>query len=140
MKPHSWAHLACHGIQDTIEPLKIHNKCLELSTITKSFPYADGLAFLSACQTAAADEKLSEEAVHLAAGLMLAGSVIAMTWSIKDKYASVIAGHVYTKLFSDTKPDSSGSAVALHHAVKLLRQQVGDSEFLLWVPFIHIGV
>ena len=146
MEAHSWVHLACHGVQDTIEPLKsafcLHNKRLELSTIiTKSFPYAD-FAFLSACQTAAGDEKLPEEAVHLAAGLMLAGygSVIATTWSIKDKDAPVIAGHVYTELFSDTEPDSSGSAVALHHAVKLLRQQVGDSEFLSWVPFIHVGV
>ena len=146
MEAHSWVHLACHGVQDTIDPLKsafcLHNKRLELSTIiTKSFPYAD-FAFLSACQTAAGDEKLPEEAVHLAAGLMLAGygSVIATTWSIKDKDAPVIAGHVYTKLFSDTEPDSSGSAVALHHAVKLLRQQVGDSEFLSWVPFIHVGV
>jgi CHAT domain-containing protein len=146
MEAHSWVHFACHGVQDTIEPLKsafcLHNKRLELSTIiTKSFPYAD-FAFLSACQTAAGDEKLPEEAVHLAAGLMLAGygSVIATTWSIKDKDAPVIAGHVYTKLFSNTEPDSSGSAVALHHAVKLLRQQVGDSEFLSWVPFIHVGV
>jgi CHAT domain-containing protein len=146
MEAHSWVHFACHGVQDTIEPIKsafaLHNKCLELSTIiTKSFPHAD-FAFLSACQTATGAEKLSEEAVHLAAGLMLAGygSVIVTIWSIKDKDAPIIAGHVYTKLFSDTVPDSSRSAVSLHHAVKLLRQQVGDLEFLSWVPFIHIGV
>jgi CHAT domain-containing protein len=145
MEAHSWVHFACHGIQDT-EPLKsafcLHDKHLELSMIiTKSFPHAD-FAFLSACQTATGDEKLSEEAVHLAAGLMLAGygSVIATTWSIKDKDAPVIAGHVYTELFSDGVPDSSRSAVALHHAVKLLRQQLGDSEFLSWVPFIHVGM
>jgi CHAT domain-containing protein len=146
METHSWVHFACHGVQDTIEPIKsafcLHDKRLELSTIiTKSFPHAD-FAFLSACQTATGHEKLSEEAVHLAAGLMLAGygTVIATTWSIKDKDAPLIAGHIYTELFSDTVPDSSRSAVALHHAVKLLRQQVGDSEFLSWVPFIHVGV
>jgi CHAT domain-containing protein len=146
METHSWVHLACHGVQNAIEPLKsafcLHDKHLELSTIiTKSFPYAD-FAFLSACQTATGNEKLPEEAVHLAAGLMLAGygSVIATTWSIKDKDAPVIAGHVYTKLFSDMEPDSSRSAVALHDAVKLLRRQVGDLEFLSWVPFIHVGM
>ena len=146
MEAHSWVHFACHGVQDTIEPIKsalcLHDKRLELSTIiTKSFPHAD-FAFLSACQTATGAEKLSEEAVHLAAGLMLAGygSVIATTWSIMDKDAPVIARHVYTELFRDTVPDSSRSAVALHHAVKLLRQQVGDSNFLSWVPFIHVGV
>jgi len=77
MEAHSWVHFACHGMQNTIEPLKsafcLHNKHLELSTIiAKSFPYAD-FAFLSACQTAAGDAKLPEEAVHLVAGLMLAG-------------------------------------------------------------------
>ena len=88
------------------------------------------------------DEKLSEEAVHLAAGLMLAGysGVVATMWSIKDKDAPVIADHVYTELFSDGEPDSTGAAVALHHAVKLLRQKVGDTAFSSWVPFIHIGV
>jgi len=146
MGAHSWVHFACHGVQDTIEPIKsalcLHDKRLELSTIiTKSFPHAD-FAFLSACQTATGAEKLSEEAVHLAAGLMLAGygSVIATTWSIMDKDAPVIARHVYTELFSDTVPDSSRSAVALHHAVKLLRQQVEDSNSWSWVPFIHVGV
>jgi CHAT domain-containing protein len=87
----------------------------------KSFPYAD-FTFLSACQTATGDEKLSEEAVHLAAGLMLAGygSIVATTWSINDEDAPVIVGHIYTKLFSGTEPDSSGSAVALHHAMSCM--------------------
>jgi CHAT domain-containing protein len=90
METHSWIHFACHAVQES-KPTKsafcLHDKHLELSTIiTKSFPYAD-FAFLSACQTATGDENLSEEAVHLAAGLMLAGyrGVIATMWSIKDK-------------------------------------------------------
>ena len=146
IEAHSWVHFACHGVQDTIEPTKsalcLHDKRLELSTIiTKSLSHAD-FAFLSACQTATGDEKLSEEAVHLAAGLMLAGysSVVATMWSIRDKDAPVIAGHVYTELFSNTEPDSTGAAAALHRAVKLLRQEVGDLAFLSWVPFIHVGV
>jgi CHAT domain-containing protein len=146
MEAHSWVHFACHAIQDTTEPTKsalcLHDKPLELSTvITKSFPHAD-FAFLSACQTATGDERLSAEAIHLAAGLMLAGycGVIATMWSIKDKDAPVIAGHMYDELFSDTTPDSTKAALALHCAVKLLRQEVGDSAFLSWVPFIHVGV
>jgi CHAT domain-containing protein len=146
MNTHSWVHLACHAVQHPIEPTKsalcLHDGHLELSTIiTKSFPHAD-FAFLSACQTATGDEKLSEEAVHLAAGLMLAGysSVIATIWSIMDKDPPIIADHVYSELFSDTLPDSTKAALALHHAVKALRQKVGDSAFLSWVPFIHVGV
>ena len=145
METHSWVHFACHAVQET-EPTKsafcLYDKRLELATIiTKSFPHAD-FAFLSACQTATGDEQLSEEAVHLAAGMMLAGyrGVIATMWSIKDTDGPVIAGHVYEELFRDTEPDSTRAALALHGAVKLLRQQVGDSAFLSWVPFIHVGV
>jgi len=146
MEAYSWVHLACHAVQDTAEPTRsalcLYDGRLELSTIiTKSFPHAD-FAFLSACQTATGDEKLSEEAVHLAAGLMLAGycGVIATMWSIKDKDAPVIVDHVYSDLFNDTEPDSTKAALALHHAVKSLRQQEGDSAFLSWVPFIHVGI
>jgi CHAT domain-containing protein len=146
MESYSWVHLACHAVQDTIEPTKsslcLYDGRLELSTIiTKSFPHAD-FAFLSACQTATGDERLSEEAVHLAAGLMLAGyrAVIATMWSIQDEDAPVIADHVYSELFNDTEPDSTKAALALHRAIKCLRQQVGDLAFLSWVPFIHIGI
>jgi len=145
MESYSWVHLACHGVQDMLEPTKsslcLHDGHLELSTIiTKSFPHAD-FAFLSACQTATGDERLSEEAIHLAAGLMLTGyrGVIATMWSIKDEDAPVVADHVYSELFSGVEPDSTNTALALHRAVKFLRQKVGDSAFLSWVPFIHVG-
>ena len=149
MESHSWVHLACHAVQNRAEPTKsafcLYDGYLELSTIiTKQFPHAD-FAFLSACQTATGDEKLSEEAVHLAAGLLLAGyrSIIATMWSIKDEDAPVIADRVYSELFSDTEPDSTKAALALHHAVKRLREVKGDKgdlAFLSWVPFIHVGV
>ncbi|KIM74180.1 hypothetical protein PILCRDRAFT_80299 [Piloderma croceum F 1598] len=148
MESHSWVHLACHAVQNRVEPTKsafcLHDGHLELSTIiTKQFPHAD-FAFLSACQTATGDEKLSEEAVHLAAGLLLAGycGVIATMWSIKDEDAPVIADCVYSELFSDAEPDSTKAALALHHAVKRLREMKGDKgdlAFLSWVPFIHVG-
>ena len=146
MESHSWVHLACHAIQDRVEPTKsafcLHDGNLELSTIiTNTFPHAD-FAFLSACQTATGDEKLSEEAVHLAAALMLSGycSVIATMWSINDHDAPMIADNVYSHLFSGKEPDSMNAALALHRAVKCLRQQKGDSAFLSWLPFIHVGI
>ncbi|KIM76963.1 hypothetical protein PILCRDRAFT_825717 [Piloderma croceum F 1598] len=146
MEANSWVHLACHAVQDTAEPTRsalcLYDGCLDLATIiTKSFPHAD-FAFLSACQTATGDEKLSEEAIHLAAGLMLAGygGTIATMWSIQDKDGPVIADSVYSDLFSDTEPDSTRAALALHHAVKYLRQKEGDLAFLSWVPFIHMGI
>jgi CHAT domain-containing protein len=114
--------------------------------ISKSFPYAD-FAFLSACQTAAGDKTLSEEAVHLAAGILAAGyrSVIATMWSIMDDDAPLVAGEVYSHLVRGQHLDSTRAAYALHHAVRRLRDRLeesgdGPSSFASWVPFIHVGL
>jgi CHAT domain-containing protein len=149
MKDHSWVHLACHAVQDTFEPTRsafcLDDGTLTLSNIiTKSFPHAD-FAFLSACQTATGDKKLSEEAVHLAAGMLAAGykSVIATMWSIMDDDAPLVAAEVYSHLVRGLEPDSTRAAHALHHSVKHLREKLEESgkpSFLSWVPFIHVGM
>ncbi|TFY76174.1 hypothetical protein EWM64_g7836 [Hericium alpestre] len=113
--------------------------------IRKTHPHAD-FAFLSACQTSTGDQKLSDEAVHLAAGMQLAGyrSIVATMWSIGDEDGPLVADEVYAHLFCDGQPDSSRAANALHHAVLKLQDTTkpddrDDSWFLRWVPFIHIG-
>jgi len=77
MESHGSIHLACHAIQDLDNPLKsgffLHDGRLELSEIMKQKFTVRELAFLSACQTSTGAEKLSEEAVHLAAGMLAAG-------------------------------------------------------------------
>ncbi|KAK0493953.1 CHAT domain-containing protein [Armillaria luteobubalina] len=155
----SWVHMACHATQEKAKSLDstfhLHpspsypDGRLPLShVIGKSFPDAD-FAYLSACQTATGDESLSEESVHLAAGMLMAGyrGVVATLWSIRDADAPRVADKVYSQLFEDGKPDSGQAAIALHHAVQSLRRDVenecdslGDSEFVRWVPFIHVGV
>ena len=115
---------------------------LALAEIMRTpLPHA-ALAFLSACQTASGDAALSDEAVHLAAGMLHAGyrSVIATMWSIRDADAPLVAGHVYSYLFDGSEVDSRRSAYALHLAVAELRQKVGETDFLSWVPFIHMGL
>jgi CHAT domain-containing protein len=149
MERYSWVHLACHAVQDTSEPTQsafcLQNGRLTLSTIiTKSFPHAD-FAFLSACQTATGDKNLSEEAVHLAAGMLAAGyrSVIATMWSIMDDDAPLVAEEVYSRLVRGPEPNSAQAAHALHHAVRRLREQLEESgkpSFLFWIPFIHVGI
>src|SRR6188768_3869789 len=83
MESHGSIHLACHAIQDLDNPLKsgffLHDGRLELSEIMKQKFTVRELAFLSACKTNTGAEKLSEEAVHLAAGYR---SVVATMWSI----------------------------------------------------------
>ena len=117
----------------------LHDKILKLSEIVKmSLPKTD-FAFLSACQTATGDEKIEDESVHLAAGMLLSGcrGVIATTWSIRDEDAPKIAEDVYSRIFKDGKPNQKEAAYALHEAVSRLRES--GAECTSWVPFIHIG-
>ncbi|KAG9098706.1 hypothetical protein FRC06_006057 [Ceratobasidium sp. 370] len=131
MERHSWVHLACHATQNVANPIAsafhLHDGPLDLATITeKQFKHAD-LAFLSACQTATGDWELSEEAIHLAAGMIMAGyrTVIATMWPINDKDAPLVADRFYEYMLKDGVPDSRKAARALHYAVSCLREQVG---------------
>ena len=51
------------------------------------------------------DEGLSDEAIHIAAGMLFAGygGVVGTMWSISDKLAPVVARDVYEQLFRDGK-------------------------------------
>ena len=154
MGTYGWVHLACHAIQKTDEPLRsgffLHDGSLELSEITKQKIPQCQLAYLSACQTSTGNEKLSEEAVHLAAGMLAAGyqGVVATMWSIKDRYAPDVAGSFYEYLVEKGRNEgslqlkSADAAHALHHAAQFLRKKVGDTEaaLLIWVPYVHFGL
>ena len=140
----NWIHLACHGTQDLDNPTKsafiLADGDLELAEIIKHpLPHAQ-FAFLSACQTATGDAKLAEEAVHMAAGMMLAGyrSVIATMWSILDQDGPTVADVVYSEMMKDGKPDYTRAAYGLDRAVQQLRSN--GSSFLDWMPFVHYGV
>ena len=140
----SWIHLACHGIQDLEDPTKsafiLADGHLELAEIIRHpLPHAE-FAFLSACQTATGDAKLAEEAVHLAAGMLLAGyrGVIATMWAILDKDGPVVARIVYDEMLRDGNADYTRGAYALHHAVEHLR--LSGAPYMAWLPFIHMGL
>ncbi|KDR73809.1 hypothetical protein GALMADRAFT_142238 [Galerina marginata CBS 339.88] len=144
MKNASWVHFACHGVQDIKNPtdsalLLSGNSRLTLSEIIGMKLPSKDLAFLSACQTATGTKELSDEAVHLAAGMLSAGyrGVIATMWSISDAHAPTVANDVYAHLFK--APNSTNAAEALHYAVKNLQETPGVSS-LVWVPFIHMGL
>ncbi|KAG8699856.1 hypothetical protein FRC08_005069 [Ceratobasidium sp. 394] len=146
MESHDWVHMACHGSQNSADPTKsafhLHDGALDLAAITRKSMSGASLAFLSACQTATGDENLPEEAVHLAAGMIVAGyrAVIATMWSIHDSDAPVIAEKVYGSLLKDGVPDARRAGQALHEAVDYLRNKVGEKEYSRWVPYVHFGV
>ncbi|KAJ2912256.1 hypothetical protein MD484_g8150, partial [Candolleomyces efflorescens] len=155
LNKYTCVHLACHATQDVNEPLKsgfhLHDGPLDLSMVVQAnLTFAD-LAFLSACQTSAGDEQLSEEAVHLAAGMLAAGyrGVVGTRWSIQDRYASEIAESFYDHLLIRSSTagvsdiDGKYAAEALHHAISQgIRQKLGDTpqSLLVWVPYVHFGL
>ncbi|KAB5591214.1 CHAT domain containing protein [Ceratobasidium theobromae] len=93
---------------------------------------------------ATGDKKLSDEAVDLILGMLMAGytNVIATMWSIKDKDALLITDSVYG-LLKGARMACGNAAAALHAVVGKLRTStvMGDKtfKFALWVPYIHIG-
>jgi len=153
METHGSIHFACHASQSLATPLKsgfyLHDGQLKLVEIMKQKFAVRELAFLSACQTSTGDNKLSEEVVHLAAGMLAAGyrSVVATMWSIKDKFGPIVAESFYKDLMERGKIsgqpglDGSHAARALHHAIQDLRMTLGGTEqdLLTWVPYVHFG-
>ncbi|KAJ3546628.1 hypothetical protein NMY22_g1966 [Coprinellus aureogranulatus] len=157
MEAYSSVHLACHAVQTRADPLRslfrLHKGTLELRRIIQSDLKNADLAFLSACQTSTGDETLSDEAVHLAAGMLAAGyrRVVATMWSISDRYAPGVADDFYRYLWSERKDgsgsgfDGTRSAYALHDAIQKLRLRLEMSEetigenLLAWAPYVHFG-
>jgi CHAT domain-containing protein len=89
-------HFACHGVQDLKHPLDsgllLTDGRLKVSEIMRrpegkhpsDVKKSMSLAFLSACETAKGDNKMPDEAMHLAATLLFAGfrGVVATMWRV----------------------------------------------------------
>ena len=146
MKETDRVHFACHGTQDPTSLMNsglclANEHCLKVSDMITLSHSRGGLAFLSACETATGDKDLSDEAIHIVAGMLFAGysGVIGTMWSISDRLAPDIANDVYEELFQDGKqPDYQEVVQALHIATKHARDR--DEKSFDWVPFIHVGL
>ncbi|KAJ7720122.1 CHAT domain-containing protein [Mycena maculata] len=145
LQKHSWVHLACHGVQDLVEPTKsrllLYDGVLELETILRmSLSNAEDV-FLAACQTAMGDAALANESFHLGGGFIAAGfqGAIGTLWSMNDEDGPLVAESVYSHLFRDGRhPHASDAAEALQLAVNKLKAQKVPYE--RWIPFIHMGI
>lgn len=141
---HPWLHLACHAAQRHRDP-SLSAFTLwdaELTVADLAGLRMDGaeFAFLSACQTATGSSHLSDEAVHLAAAMLLLGygQVIATLWTIRDASAPLIVDGVYARLPTIRAGAPIPAATALHHAVEALRL-TRPADPLLWAPYLHTG-
>jgi CHAT domain-containing protein len=148
---HDFIHFACHGIQDTRRPVEsaflLHDGPLTLSALLGARAARTELAFLSACETAAGDARLPDEAVHLAAGVLAVGcrGVVGTLWAIGDADAPCVADAFYVSLLDarrcgHVKGGQTGAAHALDDAVASLREVAGEDAFARWVPFVHFGL
>jgi CHAT domain-containing protein/tetratricopeptide (TPR) repeat protein len=143
----SWAHFACHGIQDPLLGTKsafaLHDGGLELGLIASKRLSMVQFAFLSVCHAASGLKGHPGEAMHLAAGVQFAGfpSVIATMWGIRDDDAPKVASLTYQYLFRNglQNCDPSEAAAALNHAVAKLRDDPSVTVDR-WAPFIHFGI
>jgi CHAT domain-containing protein len=145
MKLSAWLHLACHGEQDPDNSFKsgliLYNEKLELEKILEiDLPQAK-FVYLSACETALGDERLQNEAMHLAGGFLAGGfqGAIGTLWNMSGTDGINTANIVYQTILGDDKvPDVKMAAKGLHLAVQKLRKdRVAPSR---WMPFIHFGI
>ena len=143
----SWAHFACHGVQDSDKPMDSglvmwDRHRLTLSRLAQSSLASAEFAFLSCCESAKGSKQFPNEAMHLAAGLQFVGyhGVIGTMWSVGDKDALIVAKLIYGELFKDGTGQASASkaAFALHQAVLVLR--ANNVPLARWVPFVHFNL
>ena len=141
------AHFA--GYTDPADPsqsrLLLHDHRRDPLTVAALAPLAldhAQLAYLSACSTASVtDDRLLDEAIHLASAFQLAGfpHVIGTLWAIDDAIAVEIADSFYAALTNpDGTLDPHRAADALHHATRTQRDQRPASPSL-WASHIHAG-
>ncbi|WP_330261000.1 CHAT domain-containing protein [Streptomyces sp. NBC_00539] len=153
----TFAHFACHGDSDSVDPSKSllllhdHREApLTVATLAATVLDRAGLAYLSACRTAAVDHlQLLDEAIHLTSAFQLAGfpHVIGTLWEIDDQVAVTIADDFYTGLrVGSGRMDPERAARALHEAVRRVRDGHDlpppfdrRGAPLLWAAYLHAG-
>ncbi|MFI7364806.1 CHAT domain-containing protein [Streptomyces sp. NPDC050149] len=146
-------HFACHGAHDPDDPsqslLLLHDyerDPLTVESVTGMKAESAQLAYLSACRTAfMGSVDLIDEALHLTSAFQLAGfpHVIGTLWEINDEVASYVAADFYAELGAAAESpgnvDTDRAAVALHRAVRRVRDQFPATPYL-WAAHLHAGI
>lgn len=146
---HPVAHFACHGLTDWNDPaasrLVLHDHRTHPLTVADitALRLSGALAYLSACDTAVVNPRLTDEALHLTGAFLLAGyqNVIGTLLPVNDTAALTIATDFYTRLTTGgtAPPDTGNSARALHHATRAHRKQYPATP-TYWAAHIHTGI
>jgi tetratricopeptide (TPR) repeat protein len=141
---HGIFHFGGHAVGDPRQPwdggLRLADGQLAVSDLARCRPAAGGLAFLAACQTATSGTALPDENINLVSAVQCAGyqQVIGTLWPVRDAPAAFVTRQVYRHIVGDDHIDLSNTAMALHDAVRRLRQRHPDRP-RVWAPFVHVG-
>ncbi len=141
---HAWVHFDCHGTQDLDNPfqggLVLHDQTLTVANLAGGRRDHAEFAFLAACKTAVGGIRIPDEAITLTTALQYAGYpyVIGSLWSVYDRSAARITQSVYGKLAHDGQLWPSGSARALHDAIRAERSRHPRNPSV-WASFLHLG-
>ncbi|EJT99085.1 hypothetical protein DACRYDRAFT_56874 [Dacryopinax primogenitus] len=140
---HPWLHCVVHGYWNPESPLDsaiyLADGPLTLRQVTQlSLSRTAGFAFLSACHTARATVHLPDEALHMAAGLQVAGfrGVLGTTWGMADMDGPELARGFYDGLGGELSAERA--AEALSASLELLRGK--GVPMHRWGAFVHYGV
>ncbi|MFE2149284.1 CHAT domain-containing protein [Streptomyces lavendulae] len=137
-----WAHFGCHATTDPAEPsgALLHlpsGEPLSVLDICRARPRAARLAFLTACSTARTSDRLADEAIHVTSAFLLAGfpTAVGTLWEIDSTHADQVTRAFYRRAAAD---DADTPALALHHAVRELRERIPDRPHV-WAAYVHAG-
>jgi hypothetical protein len=144
MAGHVHAHFACHAGVNPEHPdhsgLLLQDGVLTIKALSGIRRRPAGMAFLSACQTAAGSMVNPDEAITMAMAMHVAGfrHVIATLWNSADDISPDVAGYLYGALSGpDGRLAIDGAGRALHAAARRLRARGFSPK--QWAPFIHSG-
>ncbi|WIV55924.1 CHAT domain-containing protein [Amycolatopsis nalaikhensis] len=139
---HGWVHFACHGRNDVVQPsdsnVRLWDGPLSVRDLAELDTDCGVLAVLTACETAQGSTLLADEVLHVGGAFHLAGyvHVIATLWSAHDTASAELTEAFYRELGG--AGDATGSARALHAAVRELRERYPDRPSR-WAPYLHVG-
>ncbi|KZT61858.1 hypothetical protein CALCODRAFT_328615 [Calocera cornea HHB12733] len=140
---HPWLHCVVHGYWNPESPLDsaiyLADGPMTLRQVVKlNLSRTAKFAFLSACHTARATVHLPDEALHMAAGLQVAGfrGVLGTTWGMADMDGPELARGFYESLQGELKAENA--AEALNVSLGRLRQR--GVPMHRWGAFVHYGV
>jgi CHAT domain-containing protein len=145
LKEFNVVHFACHAHQDQSTPmdsvLYLGDGPLLLSRIASLRLTDVETAFLSACRTAGGSDILPEEAMHIAAGMQMAGyrSVVATMWTMPDSVGPTLVREFYGRVLQGSDVDASRVAGALREAVLVLRKDK-NVPLAAWATFVSMGI